>query len=257
MPDNGILVGCDQSQEWLLSWWWDNLQHVGRYPVAFADFGMTEQGRSWCRERGELLSLDLPSHVDPLGPELFKQSLTWLDDAYLTSRVAWFKKPHALLHTPYKRTLWLDLDCEVLAPLDPLFHIDLKGTTIALVPEAERHQKFEETLYNSGVILYDSPSKLISIWAEQAKTRTGEFRGDQELLSRLIFEQNFCVKKLPAIYNWNISDGILLDACIVHWLGSRGKAFVRKEGGLRAFVSKIRSSSALEEYRKESETERF
>lgn len=234
----GVLVGCDRNQEWLLSWWWNNIQRVGNYSVTFADFGMSDQARVWCQKRGELLSLHAASKPEPLCQKLVEESGTWLDDAYLTSRPAWFKKPEAMQNSPYARTLWLDLDCEVLTPLEPLFDTDLEGASIGLVREAERHQKFSEILYNSGVVLYESSSLLIRLWAEQAKSRTSQFRGDQELLSHIIQEQGFRIKELPSIYNWNIFDGILLDACIIHWLGSRGKAFIRQEHGVRAFLSK-------------------
>lgn len=216
---------------------------VGNYSITFADFGMTDQACAWCKERGELLSLNSASSVDPLCPKLFKESLKWRDKAHLTSRPGWFKKPEAMQNTPYTRTLWLDLDCEVLSPLEPLFDTDLEGSAIALVPEAERHQKSppllpNEVLYNSGVILYESPSALITLWAEQAKSATSQFRGDQELLSRLIVEHGFRIKELSSIYNWHMIEGILLDVRIVHWLGSLGKAFIRKEGGLISFLSK-------------------
>jgi hypothetical protein len=95
-----------------------------------------------------------------------------------------------------------------------------------------------EQLYNSGVILYNTPSRLISLWAEEALTRHHEFKGDQDLLSRLIFTHQFPVEELSPIYNWRMSQGVCIDARIIHWVGSWGKAFIRKEGGLIPFLSK-------------------
>lgn len=58
----GILVGCDQNQEWLLSWWWDQYSAHNSYPVVFVDFGMSKTGVAWCNERGTCIPQSLDAH---------------------------------------------------------------------------------------------------------------------------------------------------------------------------------------------------
>lgn len=56
--DRGIIVGCDQGQEWLMSWWWSHYRKHNKYPVTFADFGLSDRARKWCSERGEVMQVE-------------------------------------------------------------------------------------------------------------------------------------------------------------------------------------------------------
>ena len=99
----GIIVGCDANQEWLLPWWWEHYSAWNRYPVVFIDFGMTTEGIAFCQQRGSCL---------PLGPILlmeksirsFKKRAIWeqhYGKALWHRRMIWFKKPFALLRAPF------------------------------------------------------------------------------------------------------------------------------------------------------------
>ena len=47
----GILVGSDLNQEWLLSDWYSHLRKFNPdIPIAFGDLGMSEEGRGWCEK---------------------------------------------------------------------------------------------------------------------------------------------------------------------------------------------------------------
>ena len=61
--EDGILIGSDEHLEWAIPWWWENYSRFNSFPVAFADFGMSEAMRAWCRERGELIDLTFPGYV--------------------------------------------------------------------------------------------------------------------------------------------------------------------------------------------------
>ncbi len=226
--------------EWLLPWWWERYTEHNSFPVAFADFGLSACGRTFCRNRGTLLSIESPllgkERIDPLAAqaweELYGKTL-W------AARPSWFKKPFALAQTPFEHTLWLDLDCEVLGPLDCLFDIDAE---IALARETEGSidrarglglLKEDEMLYNSGVILYKKGAQIIDKWAQAASKRSLEFVGDQQLLSRLFYEEQFTPHELEPIYNWRISGGLHISAVIIHWVGNWGKDFIRLHGGLK------------------------
>ena len=46
---DGVIVGSDYSQEWLLPWWWENYTKHNRYPVTFVDFGLSQEPIELCR----------------------------------------------------------------------------------------------------------------------------------------------------------------------------------------------------------------
>jgi len=117
-------------------------------------------------------------------------------------------KTFAFLQTPYDRTIWLDIDCQVLKPLDPLFEASTSG--IAMVSEVERAiQKYRkhnlllpnEHTYNTGVVSYLRTCSLIPEWAKRTLSDKNLFFGDQNILSRLIHEQKVPLTVLPDIYN--------------------------------------------------------
>ncbi len=68
----GILIGCDQNQEWMLEWWWAHYSRHNCYPVAFVDFGMSQEAKKWCQSKGHWISLDAPKNfVFPKTPHFF------------------------------------------------------------------------------------------------------------------------------------------------------------------------------------------
>ena len=72
-----------------------------------------------------------------------------LDDAFWQCRNAWFKKPLACLQSPFKRTIWVDLDCEVRRELGELFA--LGEQSLALTQDAFVAYSTSYPIYNSGV----------------------------------------------------------------------------------------------------------
>jgi hypothetical protein len=242
--EKGILVAADQKEEWLLSWWWSSYALYNDFPVTFIDWGMSEEAKSWCQKRGKLVSL-------PISPSLFERehvaqpilSVIEEDGEELWKiRPFWFSKPLALLASPYEYTAWIDLDCEILTPVDPLFEY---ADPVAIARETERSRLREEgrgillkgqPLYNSGVIVYKKKTALIERWAEICLEKHASFFGDQDALSYLIANERFDFVELPAIFNWRMSQGLHFDARIIHWAGSWGKAFIKKHGGLREFA---------------------
>ncbi len=231
----GILCGADRMQEWLLPWWWSRYREHNSYPVTFFDFGMTEEMKAWCAERGELCSLTTDFFIHPHQNIDSKRAKDWENLFGWTvwqSRHIWFKKPFAFLNSCYEKTIWLDLDCEVLGPLDFLF----SHSGIALVREYYSDhlpQDDPNVRYNGGVIVFQHGAPIIEKWAEGAQTKNHLFAGDDLLLSYLIHEHRLKVRELPEIYNWRMVRGLNLNAVILHWLGSGGKAYIRKHGGIK------------------------
>lgn len=243
----GILAACDEKLEWLLPWWWERLRVHSETPVAFVDFGMSACGRSFCQERGELIALDISQFKESVAKERAVRWEAIYGKGLWNARQSWLKKPFALLLTPFKETIWLDLDCEVLGPLVPLFEA-LKEADLALAQETENailHERMygelneDELLYNSGVIAYRHGTPLIEQWAEETILRGDKFWGDQQLLSRLIYEKKASIAELDPHYNWRMSQGFNLHAQIIHWVGSWGKEYIRLHGGLGEELGKL------------------
>lgn len=198
MDSQGIIVGADQTQEWLLPWWWDRYRKYNDYPVAFFDFGLSLEKKEWCRQRGPLIPLrliDFAEERQNIAPTLIQN---WEDDfgtRFWESRGAWFKKPVACSQSPFENTLWIDLDCEILGSTAPIFQYSDHPSGLALMKE-----RSEKTIYNSGVIAFRKNNVWISEWARQTHLQHHLFRGDQELLTAIL--QDTEVGNLPPIYNW-------------------------------------------------------
>lgn len=234
-PDGeaGVLVAADERVEWLLPWWYTRFRAHNPHPIAFIDLGMSHFGRTFCEQRGRVLALDAPMPTF--------QADKWVGKAnpfFFENRKRWMLKPLLFLHTPFKKTLWLDLDCEVLAPLQSLFSLEgelwiAEENSASLVWAKERQLIEEgEILYNSGVIVYEHGSSLIEKWAEAVVAQGEEFWSDQEGLSYVLRQEKRTVGVLGKEYNWRMTEGLHLGAKIVHWVGSWGKEYIRLYGGV-------------------------
>ncbi len=218
MIEQGVLVAADENIEWLLPWWWSRYRVHNDFPVAFVDLGLSHFGKTFCQKRGDLISVKLEKDIASLH--------------------SWFKKPFAFLQTPFKRTLWLDLDCEVLKPLHSLFDAE-EGLFLAKETEAQIQKNRssqniheDEMLYNSGVVLYSCGDPLIAKWAQTILDTKDQFWSDQHALSRLIYEEKHEIYRLHENYNWRMSQGFNMHVAIIHWVGSWGKDYIRKYGGM-------------------------
>jgi len=227
----GVLVGCDQNQEWMLSWWLSHFRKHNKMSVAFADMGMSAEARSWCSTRGKVVSLDSPKDfVLPkqlINKELIAEWEKKYGDGLWKSRSQWFRKPFAMLQSPFEETIWLDLDCEVIAPISHLFSKIHNHSGIALARDPIPF--VEEAGYNSGVIAYQRNSPLLARWAQASLELNDRFLGDQDILSFLIHSENIEIAELSDNYNWQFRCGVNLDAAILHWIGAWGKAVIRRQ----------------------------
>lgn len=247
----GIICGADKTQEWLLPWWYSRLRSHQADPILFCDFGMSEDARSWCAERGAVLPVFFdPSWVAPkekIDPDLV---LAWekMHSTYVWEiRNKWFKKPFALLCSIFQRGLWLDLDCEVLGPLDPLFDLISPESEMGIMREFNNSDYLrydEQALYNGGVIVFEHGADIIEKWADAVMSLTHLFWGDDHLLSYLINSSKIPVCELPPIFNWRVSQGININAVICHWIGQGGKDFIRQFGGFKPTLEKFSEKAA-------------
>jgi hypothetical protein len=223
MLEEGVIVGSDLSQEWLLPWWWDHYRIHNSYPVTFFDFGMSDPMKRWCAERGDVIRLGISSlfvkEREEIAPELVQR---WEEDCgtkFWELRAGWFKKPSALIRTPYQKTIWIDLDCEIRGSLHPLF--SSCDEQIALVEEPEGG-------VNSGVVAFPRTMLfLMQEWEDRSLQENGRYRGDQDILYALIQEKKVPFISLPLIYNWLRTWGDNPQAVIFHWHSAQGKTVIR------------------------------
>lgn len=235
----GVICGAEKTQEWLLPWWWSRYIENNNFPVTFFDFGMTDEMKAWCLERGELVSIDIDtsfvktrSEIDPELAKLWEKHHEW---KVWNKRNTWFKKPFAFLNSHYEKGLWIDLDCEILGSLEPLFHECDATSQIALVREyySDHVSKFDPVAqYNGGVVVFQHGAPIIEKWAEESVLLNHELVGDDSVLSYLIKKHRLDVVELPPVYNWRMMKGLNLDAVVIHWVSS-SKNYIRSHGGLK------------------------
>jgi hypothetical protein len=247
--EKGVIVGCDKNQEWLLSWWWERYSSENSFPVCFVDFGMTLDARSWCAQRGEVLSMEIgfssASSEDFMSNDGIKDLY---GSMFSTIREQWFKKPFACLASPFHRSAWIDLDCEILRPIDGLFDQCDRVQPMALMQEYEFNHlpKWDPSiLYNSGVIVFLHGAEIFEKWAEAAIKESDRFLGDDQLLSSLINQRQWPVGDLPEIYNWKCVWGVNINAVIYHWIFAVGKDFIKKQGGIKPHLEKFLNKSRI------------
>ncbi len=232
----GVLVGCDQNQEWMLQWWWTHYSRHNPYPVAFIDLGMSKEAKKWCQSKGYWIRVDAPpDFVYPkslISPELVEEWEQVYGPYLWHGREKWFYKPYALQQTPFDETIWVDLDCEITGPLAPLFQKIHLHSKMALALDIDTA---DDVVYNSGVIAYHRTSPLLSLWADLAFHQNDRFLGDQDILTHIIHHENIEVAELSSKYNWVIRSGINFEAIILHWAGKWGKDVIRRESLLSSF----------------------
>lgn len=147
---------------------------------------------------------DGPS-AESLPPRLF-DSVTIIDDPHRRSKV------DHLHHTPFEKTLYLDADTKVIAPVDDLFDL-LDRFDIALAHAPLRNipatRQFWKTRIpdafpqmNSGVIAYRSSPGVLDLLARWEKAyREAGLKKDQVTLRELLWKSDLRIAALPPEYN--------------------------------------------------------
>lgn len=237
----GILAGCDSNQEWLLPWWMDHYSRHNDYPVAFIDFGMSEEGKAWCQEKGIYLPLSSlkarilgKNQIAPAKQALWEQHY---GKKIWSRRRIWFKKPFALLQSPFAFSIWLDLDCQVRKSLEPIFTCLLLGAEIAVKKESEEIQLLhrqrgfilpDETNYDCGLIAFRKGAPTLRHWTEEITERNQEYVFDQQALSRALVKHPAHLFELPSIYNWSVAQGPNQNALVYHFHGGALKQMIKE-----------------------------
>lgn len=255
--EDGVIVGADMTQEWLLPWWWEHYRKHNSHKVAFIDLGMSLEMKEWCQERGEMIRLwiddDFIKEQSQIDIAVVEEWNKAYGKDFWNSRIAWFKKPFACLQTPFLRTLWIDLDCEIRGPIQRLFAYSDPAPGIAMAREqcvyrspeglvnvhSERQSRtcIDFPRFNSGVIAFRSNLDLIADWALFGINNTKNYRSDDEMFSDLIEKRKISISEIPPPYNWSRCNIDQSQAIIVHWHGTHGKEVLRSRIHLASLSS--------------------
>jgi hypothetical protein len=138
-------------------------------------------------------------------------------------------------------SLWVDLDCEIKGNIESIFsyltdHSEISirkficdkdftdlGIDIKILNLLKPEVKEGEITYNSGVIVFRKNAQIIQNWYDLCKKQSHLFHGDEEILSRLIYEKNYEVSPLPINFNVLQRSEENSSTIIRHYYGRIGK----------------------------------
>ncbi|MBI2743006.1 MAG: hypothetical protein HYX48_03730 [Chlamydiales bacterium] len=237
---DGVIISCGQAEEWMLPWWWLNYRIHNSFPVTFVDMGLSPEGRSWCKERGELLSFVAQEltvsgreRVDP-AHALIWESLA--GEKIWKLREGWFKRAFLLLKSPYKRTLWVAPSCQIRGPLDEIFPLCENKSGASLSYEKEESLALQkergilrpdEKLCKINVLVFKRGSPLILEWADRCQKENHRFLAEPFVLAHLM--EGSSESPLPEIYNWQVSRGANPQARINDYGDAQGTQKIAKQ----------------------------
>jgi len=211
MEINGFVTAADKNQEFMLDWFWANFikfHDPEKTPMLFIDLGLSKERRVWCEERGVV-------HQNVYETQL--------------SKAHW--KPICLTASPWAKSIWIDLDCEILGNIESYFNYIDNNVVVTLDPYNPWAVKFKNPPIAAGLIGYQHASSIISEWAQTLISRPAEYRDDQFCLNELYTkrQQDFYIAPSRFQRLRLEEEGIRDDALIIHWTGSEGKQIIKSK----------------------------
>ena len=211
-PIQGIITGCDIKQEWMLKWWLYYAQKNSGLPISVIDFGMSKSARNFLTSKvnvidgnSSLQPFTKPSHYT--FPSNWPKK--WIHDA-AGQRPFYFAKILATRLSPYKQSLWIDLDCKILeSPVGAFAYIDEKqGASMALdTPETAlkwRSYNFirpDSITYQAGVIAFNQTSTLMEKWRSLCIASYETEFSDQTAIINFLASSTLPLKTMPSFFN--------------------------------------------------------
>ena len=142
--DEAFITGCDESHEWMLPWFFKNYKAHCEKPLVFSDFGLSKEGL-------KLVKLNVHAVMN-LGE---------------VEEKGWFRKPLSMWKSPSKKTVWIDLDCEVKDNIDGIFDL-LEPNKLAMVKDEPWILRRKHLWHNSGIVGFIGKHNIIiMVWCCQ------------------------------------------------------------------------------------------
>ncbi len=240
MPEitRGVLVAANFEQEWMLKWWYNHYTILNDYPICFADFGMSRSALNWCQSKGVVIPVHTTFSPKMISDKQQKHFEKMYYGDVLEGRKAWFLKPFAMKKSPFEKTIWIDLDCEVKSNLKEVFTYADKPPHFSVARDLKTSEQMHTHLntipgctkyYNSGVISFQRSSPILKKWIENIPLHFETYLSDQEVLSHTIYEEGFKVTELPKKYNYLSGFEEIENPSIIHYATRYGKDHIRKK----------------------------
>ncbi len=202
--DSAFVTGCDEKHEWMLEWFFKNYKkHIKDVPLIFANFGLSSEGLKLVRENVHAV-----------------MNLKVFDEK------GWFKKPMSMIKCPSKKTIWIDLDCEIRDDISNLFDM-LEPNKLNMVQDKPWTTRGQELWHNSGVVGFIDKPPILYQWAKAV--REDPVQGDQEVLHLMLnpITKIAYINDIPNEYNvlrlQTEIDGYAGPIKVMHWTGQKGK----------------------------------
>ena len=205
--NEAFLTGCDKNHEWFLEWFIGNYKKHNKTPLIFANFGVTESALQYIRKNVHAVM-----------------------DMTKSPEKGWFKKPLSMLSCPAKKTVWIDMDCEIKDNIDNIFSL-LEPKKLNMVEDKPWTKRRNEVWHNSGIVGFIDKPVILTQWAQQVKAKPEV--GDQEVLHSMLnpITKIGAVNDLPNEYNvmriQTENDDYRGKIKVMHWTGRKGKEKIR------------------------------
>lgn len=239
--DLGIVVSGDAAVEWIMPYFHKYVRENSDLPVTFFDQGLTPAGKEYAEAHFNVIPFNLDTKFVKEHPNTKERWELVFSPEYLSKRHAWFHKPFILLASPYRRTLWLDIDCKVQHPPEKFLNDFSPTSRFAVTPDfipegASRNNTYRnllcvnlpnETVYNTGVLYAEHGAPFVEEWATFCLKHNDKHLGDQDVLVDLCYHKNLeralfphlpkTFDELPKSFNWNHTVSENSDAHILHY----------------------------------------
>lgn len=206
-----VITGCDKNHEKYIPLWLRQFRNWNSLPVLFADFGLSPEMRAWVEQRATVI--DVPQKLHP-----------------------YFKKPLAMLQSPYAYTLWMDLDCIAQADITGIFHeLIASGKELSLRDDWYGTTNVTPWMKQAGVVAFKHGCQFVRKWAnlcaegEQVAKAIGDKHNvkDQLILSWMMKETAYDYHPLRHCYNYMVAEKpINGPVYITHYAGQKEKGFL-------------------------------
>ena len=212
---NTFITGSCYRTEWMLPWFIRNFRQWNESSITFFDFGI--RNKDYLRMFDNVIKLNKTD-----------------------SNTTWFMKPKAMLESPGDKTVWIDVDCEIIGPVDSIFDY-IVPDKLLMAEDKPWTTRSGRQWYNSGVVGFEGKPKILKDW--EYKCRVDPVTGDQETLHIMIGDNPIdnlrYIEEMPRKYNVlridHLDGTVPPNPLIHHWTGYKGKYEIKRQ--MTEFVS--------------------